>query len=325
VDYEIVENNRKDKFDQHEFIGEQRVVWKTSEEVNDPRTGSAATPRFLAPQAPGLDAGEDRLPQLARWLTSPDNRAFAQAQANRIWFQLMGRGLVEPIDDFRVTNPPSHPELLDALAQELIASGYSLRHLVRQIMSSAVYQAQAIADEQHTMAAENYAGMLPRRLSAEQLLDAQCQVLGTVAKFNGYPPGTEARQLAGTQRVRPREQRASQDDRFLTLFGKPARTMSCECERSDDTTLSQAFQLISGASLHDRLVDPQNRIALRLAAGANDDALVDELFWTALSRPATTAERTAAVRQVQASASRAEGFQDLAWALLNAKEFIYRP
>lgn len=324
IDYEIIENNRKDKFDKQEFVGDQRVFQKDEGEVRNPRTGADATPRFLSAETRRLRPETDRLEQLAQWLTAPDNRAFAEAQTNRIWYHLLGRGLVNPLDDFRVTNPASHPELLAALSQEFIASGFDVKHLVREIMLSQTYQAMPLQDDTDTLAADNYVGREPKRLTAEQLLDAQCQVLNVATHFNGYPTGTRAREVAGVQRVRPREQAPSDDDRFLTLFGKPPRLMNCECERAEDTTLSQAFNLINGPGLQRRLGDPDNRLGSWIAQNRSDEEMVNELFWTALGRAPREREQQAALAHLRDHANRRAALEDLAWAVLNAKEFLFR-
>ncbi len=324
IDYEIIENNRKDRFDQQEFVGEQRVLHRDEGKVTNARTGRAEPPRFLAHERARPESGRDPLDAMARWLTAPSNRAFAQAQANRIWYQLMGRGLVDPVDDFRVTNPASHPELLKLLARELVESGYDMRHVIREIMLSATYQSGTLADDQDALMTDNFAGVAPRRLSAEQLLDAQCRLLGTEPEFNGYARGVRAGQLAGIQRVRWREKSPSDDDRFLVVFGKPQRLMSCECERSDDTTLSQAFNLINGSALQRRLQDRQNCFSQWIDAGWDNGRVIDELFWAALSRPPTPIELQTALHHLDATDSRREALVDLAWALVNAKEFLFR-
>jgi hypothetical protein len=327
IDYEIIENKPQDKLDKHEFIGEQKVVWKSEGEVTNARTGKPATPQFLGSDGNGIAAEPDRerLEELAHWLTDPANSDFARAQANRIWYHMMGRGLVDPIDDFRVTNPASHTELLDALAGELVVSGYNLRHVIRLIASSRTYQASTWPDDQDVLAIDNYAGVAPRRLTAEQLLDAQCQVLGIPAEFNGYPRGTRAIQLAGAQALRSRKNPPSDDDRFLATFGKPARLMSCECERSSETTLTQAFYLINGPALQRRIEDANNRPLSWLNSGLDDQQLVEQLFWSALNRAPSRSELTASVAYLQRATSRAAAFQDLVWATLNAKEFLFRP
>src|SRR5207247_431846 len=183
----------------------------------------------------------DRLDALARWLTTQPQ--FARAQANWVWFQLMGRGLVDPVDDFRPTNPPSHPALLEALASDLAAHQFDLRHLIKQILTSRTYQLSAEPNESNQEDELNFSHVRPRRLSAEQLFDAQHQVLGVPAKFGGYPEGLRAAQLPGGSPVRRDENRMVEAEKFLALFGKPARLLACECERSSDTTLGQTFQL----------------------------------------------------------------------------------
>ncbi len=323
VDYELVENKRRDKFDKNEFVGEQRVILKTEGEVTNARTGAPAEPRFLSADGNRLVAKADRLQELADWLTDPKNHQFAAAQANRIWYHLMGRGLVDPVDDFRVTNPASHPELLDALANDLVRHGYDVRHLVRSIMRSRTYQIASTRVEPTELADANYARVQVRRLTAEQLLDAQHQFLATWPEFNGYDRGIRAIQLAGVQRVRRRETPPSPDDRFLTMFGKPQRLMACECERSDETTLSQAFYLISGEGLHNQLAE-ENRLSRLLKSQTSDEDAVRELYWSALSRAPSAHEMSNCVGLLSAADDRRAALQDLAWALANSKEFMFR-
>ena len=197
VDYEIVENKRKDRLDKKQFVGEQLVKLKDEGEVTNPGTGQTVQPRFLGELA-SVSKDEERLAALATWLTSSENRQFARSQVNRIWFHLMGRGLVNPVDDFRTTNPATHPELLERLTDELIDSGFRIRPLIRTIMQSESYQLQAdsSADPQ------SYAHVSPRRLTAEQLLDAQATALATATKFNGHDFGVRASQLPGVHKVR---------------------------------------------------------------------------------------------------------------------------
>lgn len=320
IDYKIVDNQRTDKLDKHEFVGDQIVLVADQGELRDPRHGRDVAPRFLGAAAPDLAPSADRLPPLAEWLTAPANRAFARTQANFIWKHLLGRGLVEPIDDFRATNPPTHPALLEGLADELIASGFDLRRLVRTIMASAAYQrATGTADE---LALTNYAVAVPRRLPAEQLLDAQCQALDAPATFLGYPRGTRAGQIPGVRKTRKRDERDAEGDRFLRAFGKPDRLLACDCERSNETSLNQAFLFIGGKGLQERLAESGNRLD-RLRT-ASDDEAIDGLYWSALSRPPTDAERDTARKHLQRG-DRQEALQDLAWAVIHAAEFVFRP
>ena len=322
VDYEVLKNERVDKFDKNEFNGEQIVLFKDEGEVTNPRSGAPAKPKYLSAFETPPITTDQRLDGLAAWLTDEQNLPFAQAQANRIWYHLMGRGLVDPVDDFRSTNPASHPELLNELAIDFVANGFDVQHSIRQIMHSAAYQSATLKDDVDELATHNYAGILPRRLAAEQLLDAQCQVLDTQPEFNGYQPGVRAGQLAGINRVHIRTKSPSEDERFLTLFGKPSRQMTCECERLDDTTLAQAFHLINGAGMQRRLETPNNRLSTWVCTLPTSEDIVKELFWTALSRPPNAMELDAGINHLETSSI--DGLRDLTWAVLNAKEFLFR-
>lgn len=322
LDYEIVKNDRRDRLDKHEFVGEQIVQVKEGKPVKNARTGEPASPQFLgSPQ----EVGKDRLAELADWLASPENRLFATTQANRIWYHVMGRGLVEPIDDLRDTNPASHPELLTRLTDELIAHNFSTRHLVKLIVTSQAYQLDSRLSEAEIEATRYderlYARAVISRLSAEQILDAQSQMLGVPAKFEGYPTGTTAGEIAGVERVR---RKLADGDAFLRQFGKPERLLSCECERSEEPTLSQALSLVGGASLHARLQQADNRVGQLLKAELSDAERIDELFWSALSRPATETEQKTLLAELERSDNPRAVLEDLTWALLNAKELLFR-
>jgi hypothetical protein len=325
IDYQIVSNQRRDRLDKHEFNGEQIVLMKEEGEVTNPRTGREIEPKLLGGYTPPLHPMEDRLAPLADWLASPNNELFVKSQANFIWYHLLGRGLVEPIDDFRVTNPPSNPALLDALAQDFAASGFDLRHLVRTIVSSRTYQLSSEPNETNLEDEGNFARAVVRRLPAETLLDAQCGVLAVWPKFNGYPEGTRAGQVRGVQRVRPRDQRPTPAERFLKTFGKPERLLACECERSNETTLKQAFTLIGDEGLNGLLATETNRLAELAGSERTVEEMVEELYWAALGRSPTPDELAAGESMVTSVGERRfEALQDLAWALLNSKEFVFR-
>ncbi|MEX1039594.1 MAG: DUF1549 and DUF1553 domain-containing protein [Pirellulaceae bacterium] len=325
IDYEIVKNERRDKLDKHEFVGEQIVKFVADAEgkgVKNARTGKPAEPKFL-----GSDDSieEERLEHLARWISDPENRMFAEAQTNRIWYHLMGLGLVEPVDDLRLTNPASHPQLLEKLTDELIENNFSLKHLVRTIVSSRTYQLSSDLDEaslggQH-YDDQLYAKAVVRRLAAEQLLDAQSHVLGLPASFEGYSAGTRAGEIAGVERVR---RKLSDGDQFLRLFGKPERLLACECERSDEATLGQALSLVGGQSLNERLQRDDNRIGQLLSAGESPEQVIDTMFWTALARSPTEKETNTTLELIKATDDPRTVLEDLTWALLNAKELIFR-
>lgn len=339
VDYEIVENQRKDKLDKHEFVGDQIVRVLDVGEVRNPRTGEDAVPRFLGADTPEMEPNADRREFLADWLTSPGNAAFARTQVNFIWYHLMGRGLVEPVDDLRPTNPPAHPGVLDYLALKLVREGFDLRSIVREVAVSSVYGLSAEPNATTLDDDALFARALVRRLPAEVLLDAQADVAGMPVEFGGYSQRIRAGQMPGVRRGRDRDKKTAEGDRFLATFGKPQRLLACACERSDETTLKQALALLSDGDLQRRLESPQGRLEgwLRSAstlvsdsAGASASTsagLVETLYWTALSRGPTSAERDQATQwlgEAKNDAERAAIFRDLAWALLNSKEFLFR-
>ncbi len=321
INYKVLENNRTDGLDKHEFVGEQIVFLAREGGIDNPRTGKPATARFLGEPA-AQSAQSDPLSTLARWLTSQPN--FARSQANWVWFQLMGRGIVDPIDDFRPTNPPSHPELLTALAGDFVKHKFDLRHLVRLIMNSRTYQLSAEPSPDNAEDTLNFSHTLPRRLSAEQLLDTQHQVLGVPAKFSGQPAGVRAAQLPGGSPVRRNEIKMAGSEKFLAMFGKPARLLACECERSSETTLGQTFQLISSPEINSLLSQKDNRIARLIDSRKPNRELVAELYWSALSRPPTSAESDSATGLLDQTKEARSALEDLTWALLNAKEYVLR-
>ena len=315
VGYKVLENTRRDNLDKHEFVGEQ-IIWAGNEKpIANPRTGKPAQKRFLGEQGRHSES-------LADWIT--DQPIFAQSQVNRIWFHLMGRGIVDPIDDFRPTNPPGNRALLEALADEFARHKFSLRHMVRLIMNSRTYQLSALPNDTNRDDESNFARASILRLSAEQLLDAQSQVTGVPVQFDGYPRGMRATQLPGVRAVRARQRKMSDEDQFLAMFGKPMRLLTCECERSSETSMGQAFHLISGPTINDFLTASDNRLAQLLASNKSDAAIVDELYWSALSRPPAASELTKATALLSKTTDRRATLEDLTWALLNAKEFVLR-
>jgi hypothetical protein len=316
VQYRIVENNRRDRLDSHEFVGEQIIYQDRSSELKHPVSGEKLVPRFL-----GSDSvvGQDRLEALAQWVRDPANPFFARAQANRIWFHLLGRGLVDPLDDFRDSNPALSEELLDHLADSLRKERFDLRHLVRLILNSQVYQRSSVPTPSAEDDETGLAVALVRPLQAEQLFDAMTAVVGSRPRFAGLPAGTRAGQLPGVVRAR----RSSEGERFLAAFGKPVRSLSCECERPEGSTLAQAFQMITGPALSALIEKEDNRLGKALAASKSDAEIIEELYLHALSRFPTAAESAAARKLIERHGRRA-GLEDVVWCLLNAKEFLLR-
>lgn len=324
IQYRIIENRRRDRLDSHEFDGEQVVYLAREGEVKHPRTGAAVPPRFPAASGPAVDPEGDRLAALADWITRPDNPYFARTQANRTWYHLLGRGLVDPIDDFRSSNPAVSEPLLDFLTRELVAHRFDLRHLVRLIATSQTYQLSGTPNDTNRDDESHFARAVVRPLQAEQLLDAVAQVTGASVRFNGYPVGVRAGQLPGVRAFRVQDQRLSDGERFLQVFGKPERSLTCECERSEETTLSQAFQMISGELVHRLLTAPDNRLGRLIEAGRSDAAILDELYLAALARRPTAKERTELLAFLGRASDRRAALEDVLWGLLNAREFLLR-
>ncbi|HRI15981.1 MAG TPA: DUF1549 and DUF1553 domain-containing protein [Verrucomicrobiota bacterium] len=343
VDYQVLENRRRDDNDSHEFKGEQVVFVKNSGEHKHPRTGKPAVPHFLGvrepvgeqitmaalgiPESPinwptNAISGSTELDALAVWLTSPQHPLFARVQANRIWFHLMGRGLVDPIDDFRLTNPPSHPALLDALTAELVRSGFDLRSVIRLVMNSRVYQASSVPAKGSEEDSINYSHTVVRRLTAEQLLDAQSQASGVPLEFSGFPVGIRAGQMP---LLKPGGRRGRDPlDQFLVTFGKPQRQVPSECERATEPAMTQAFAFISGPTLQEFIGDKDNRLTALLASGMSAREMLDELYWSSLTRAPSPVEASRLIPLIESAPDRRAVLEDILWSLLNAKEFVLR-
>lgn len=234
-----------------EGSGEILVSLDRNGELTNPRTNSDSVPWVPDTQTFDADAERDRRTAFANWLTSPDNPFFARVAANRIWADLLGRGIVDPPDDFRADNPPSNPELLDALAAEFIASGFDQKSLMRGILKSRVYQLSSRTNELNASDDRYFSHARARLLSAEQLLDAIGHVTGVPERFAGLPPGTRATTLPSPDF----------GNDFLKLFGQPSRNTVCDCERTEDPKLAQALQLINGPVISKRLRDGRSRLS----------------------------------------------------------------
>lgn len=321
VQYRILENNRKDKLDKHEFDGEQ-IVWIDREgEHLHPVTKKTLQPRFLGADAPALGPDGDRLQLLADWVASPENPFFARTQVNRVWYYLMGKGLVDPNDDFRLSNPPVNPELLTALTRDFVAHRFDLKHLIRTIMASRTYQASSRPNDSNRDDETHFSRAIVRSLTAEQLVDAIATATGVPAKFEGFPAGTRAGQLPG---VAAQAKRLSDGDKFMRVFGKPERLLSCDCERSEDTTLAQALQMITGTLVQNAVGHADNRLGQMLAAGKATPEIFDSLYLATLARLPSAREREILLPRLERAADRRMALEDLLWALLNSKEFLLR-
>ena len=293
---------------------EETVLANRTGEAVHPRTGATVPPILPGGTPASIPAGEDRRVAFARWLTASDNPFFARAAANRIWFHLFGRGIVEPVDDARITNPPSHPALLDSLANELKAHGFDRKHLIRTIMRSRTYQLSSKPMPTNAADERNYARYPVRRLAAEQLLDAVSDATGVPERFPSLPAGTPAARLPDGEYKHP----------FLEAFGRPARAMACECERDPDTALGQALHLIGGATVDTKVRHDAGRAARLAASALTPEAIADELFLATLSRRPTDVERAAVVKRLTVSSDRRAAVEDVLHALVNHPEFLFQ-
>ncbi|MFG0297628.1 MAG: DUF1553 domain-containing protein, partial [Maioricimonas sp. JB045] len=293
---------------------EEIIFVKDSGEVTQPRTGQTMPVHLLLEGDVDVPAGEDRREVFAEWLTSPENPFFARSTVNRVWGHLLGRGIVDPVDDFRDSNPPSNAPLLDELARQFVAHGYSRKWLIRTIMSSRTYQRSARTSPLNRDDELYFSHATTRMLSAEQLLDAICVVTDVPETFPGVPAGTPASQLP----------EPPADHYFLKIFGQPQREMACECERSSESNLSQALQMINGPTVHNKLRDDKGRIARMITEGKSDEEIVTALYLTALARYPVTEELAAARRHVESSDDRRQALEDVGWAVLNSKEFLFQ-
>jgi hypothetical protein len=285
---------------------------KKSGEVANLRDGQQMKPKFLGGETPDMQ-GRDRRAVLAEWLTSPENSWFAKNIANRVWEHCMGTGIIDPVDDVRVSNPPSNPELLDTLAIKLVENSYDLRALMRDICSSHVYQMKTTPRAPEYRDERNFANAKVRRLGAEQLLDAVTAVTESKVKFAGLPMGSRAIQVAN----------ANSGNVFLDLFGRPARETACVCERRGEPTLSQTLHLINGSTLDGAIKDGNGRLARLAAAETPSDQIMEELYLAALCRFPTDEEKQKLSEHIASAETPQLGMEDAFWSVLNAKEFVF--
>ena len=316
--------------------------FKAPEVTNE--SGVAVAPRLPGeqPSKVPVSAEQDRRELLAAWLTRKDNPFFAKAVVNRIWFHLHGRGIVEPVDDFRDSNPSANDELLEALAADFTANEFRLKPLIRTIVNSRTYQLSPVPTPGNRSDHRYFSHMYSRPLSAEVLLDAVCNVTGIPEVFeiaNDYtigipegsttlPVGTRAVQLPVTDtetlintmgkyvRYEPHP--------FLRTFGQPSRTQTCECDREQNFGRKQALELIIGQMTSNRLTDKDNRLSQLLANNRSTTEMLNELFLCALSRVPSAATAKSLSQHVATSTDKRQAWEDILWTILNSQEFIYQ-
>jgi len=304
---EVIRNNTGDNTP---VTGEE-IVYRNyaGGEVKHPKTDMAVAPKV--PFGVAQAVGEDRRDAFVDWLTSKDNPLFAKSMANRVWSYFLGKGIIDPVDDIRASNPPSNPELLDALTEDFVKGGFDTRKLMRTICLSRTYQLSIVPNKWNEDDRVNFSHALPRRLSAEQMYDAVMIATGTRPNFNGLPQGMRAAEAPDGN---------VKGDDFLALFGRPKRMSACECERTSNITLSHALSMINGVTISDAVNKSDSRIAKIVQANEDDKKVIEEIYLACLNRLPSEKE-LAAIDLTKGP--RLEVAQDLAWALINSPAFLF--
>lgn len=283
-------------------------------QAQNPKTNQMVKPTGLGAKPVDIPADVDPRHSLADWMSDPTNPFFAKALVNRYWKHFFGRGLVDPEDDMRVTNPACNPQLLDALAQDFVAHQYDLKHLVGTICSSQTYQLSAEPNEWNRDDKQNFSRYYPKRLNAEVLLDAINQVTNTTTNFGGVPLGTRATQLPDN----------GFNSYFLTVFGRPESSSACECERSSDANLAQSLHLLNSAEIQGKLTASEGRAATLSADTSREQrSKIRELYLLSYSREPSEKELSIALGHIEKKGDAKPAYEDIVWALVNTKEFLF--
>lgn len=294
--------------------GTEALAVNAGTDHKHPRTGLPVPARALGADAAGFENVHDRRQVFAKWMTAPENPYFAKAIVNRLWAHYFGRGLVEPIDDLRATNPATNEPLFEALALHLREVRYDLKAFTRTLLTSQTYQLSVVANDGNVDDLQHFSHARPKAMPAEVLLDAVCQVTGVAEKFNGWPEGYRSIQVWDNQ----------MPSYFFRIFGRPVRASVCECERSNEPSITQALHLLNSPEINEKLSHKRG-LARRLAASnKSNDEVLDELYLTTLSRLPTSEER-ALLREAfpPAGQDRRAAVEDVLWSVLNTKEFLF--
>lgn len=295
-------------------LGQDSIIKvKNSGSIRHPRTRKTMEPTPLMGEPIDATSYRDFRRPLARWITAPDNRLFSKNMVNRFWSYYMGTGFVEPIDDMRETNPASNPELLDALADHFVESGYNIKELMRLIMNSRAYQLSSEPLPENVSKTRFYTHYNVKRLPAEVMLDAIDDITGSQERFRGVPQGTRAIELPDPNYT----------SYFLDTLGRPKRVITCECERTSQPNLAQVLQVANGTLINQKLATKNGRIEQWLKAKTPDHEVFTEMYLSAFSRYPTKAELANCDQIVQASRNKREGYQDVLWAISNSREFLF--
>ena len=294
---------------------EARIYHKRgTAQSRNPRSGENLKPTGLGSDPMELAQDDDPRQSLADWMSDPSNPFFAKALANRYWKHFFGRGIVDPEDDMRVTNPASNPELLDALAKSFIGSKFDLKAMIRTICTSQTYQLSSEPNKYNVNDKQNFSRYYPKRLNAEVLYDAINLVTNSPTQFGGMPSGMRAVQLPDT----------SVNNYFLTVFGKPQGNSACECERSSEANLAQSLHLLNSNEIQGKLTNGNGRAAkLSREKDRPDDQRISELYFWAFARQPDAEELKIATAHINKSENKQQAYEDVLWALINTKEFLF--
>lgn len=294
---------------------EEEVVFSqpNAQTVLHPKSGKPIPPAFPYEHA-GIDPSiQDLREKLANWLVAKENPYFAKSLANRYWSYFLGRGIIDPVDDIRQSNPPVNAELLDGLTKDFLDHDFDLKHLIKTIVSSHTYQRSITPNEFNQDDNLYYSHASPRRLGAEQLYDAIITATGSPGTIPGVPAGFRATQLPD----------GKVDLSFLDMFGRPPRESPCECERTSEVSLSQTLNLINGPTIGDAIAHPQALVGRLVATGADNKRLIEEVYLSVLCRFPTTNELKQGEVYLSQVPTATEGAQDLMWALINSPGFLF--
>ncbi|MCE9533269.1 MAG: DUF1549 and DUF1553 domain-containing protein, partial [Planctomycetes bacterium] len=294
--------------------GEEMFFTGRTIPVKHPLSGKDMSPRPLFGKEPAIDDESDPREALANWVTSPENPYFPRVIVNRVWADLMGRGIVEPVDDLRATNPPTNPQLLDALADDFRKNGYDLKKLLRTILTSRVYSLSSKPNDRNASDTRNYSRFYRQRLRAEVILDAVSDVSAVPETFAALPRGSRAVQI-WTHR---------DQSIFLDSFGRPDPNQDPPCERTLDSTVVQVLHLMNAPKLHQKVVDDKSLAATLAKSKKSDAEIVEEVYLLLYSRYPTADEKNACLDLLKKAPSRRSIVEDLMWAMINTPEFTFK-
>ena len=293
--------------------GGMKIVAAAGSDLKHPRTAEAVPAAGLGDPPATFASGQDRRQVFAEWATSPENPFFARTIANRLWAHYFGRGLVEPIDDLRATNPASNELLLDALAKHLVELRFDLRAFTQTLLDSQVYQLSSEVNESNRIDEQNYSHAPWKPLPAEVLLDAVSQATAVAEEFNGWPMGYRAIQVWDNKLP----------SHFLEVFGRPTRQTVCACERGTEPSIAQALHLMNSPGTMRKIQDRAGRAARLASSDLAADGIIEEQYLSALSRFPSDAERKLMQQAFAEASDRRAATEDILWTLLNTKEFVF--